>query len=204
MTYFQKDRRHFLKKIGQTTFLSLAAPSLILPKFISLLGDDLGDSLTLIDKRLQTIKTPQALQLSFYSRHTGETLKRCTFWESGNYIKENLIAINKLMRDHRTNQIHPIDPKLIYMLYQLQEKLNTKETIHVISAYRSLSTNKMLCEQSSGVARNSQHVKGKAVDLVIPGRSLEHIQRAAKSLRGGGVGRYAHFVHVDTGRVRYW
>lgn len=183
MAHFQKDRRHFLKKIGQTTFLSLATPSLIIQKFV-FLWDNLGESL--IDKRLQTM--PHALQISFHNRHTGEVLKRCTFWKSGNYTKENLIVINKLTKDHQTNRIHPIDPKLIYMLYQFQERLSTKKTIHVISAYRSPSTNKILCEQSSVVARNSQHMKGKAVDLVIPGRSLAQTQKAEKSLKGTALG----------------
>ena len=47
---------------------------------------------------------------------------------------------------------------------------------------------------------------GKAIDIRVPGVKLEHVRGAAKSLQRGGVGYYpsSNFVHVDTGRVRYW
>ena len=45
-----------------------------------------------------------------------------------------------------------------------------------------------------------------AVDLRLPGRDLAALRRAARRLRGGGVGYYPEsgFVHVDTGPVRFW
>jgi uncharacterized protein YcbK (DUF882 family) len=45
-----------------------------------------------------------------------------------------------------------------------------------------------------------------AVDIRVPGRSLQAVRDAAKALRAGGVGYYpaSSFVHVDVGRVRYW
>jgi uncharacterized protein YcbK (DUF882 family) len=35
---------------------------------------------------------------------------------------------------------------------------------------------------------------------------LDHLRAAARSLKLGGVGYYpaSNFVHVDTGRVRFW
>ena len=58
----------------------------------------------------------------------------------------------------------------------------------------------------SGVASHSLHIEGKAIDIRVPGVRLDHLRDAARSLRIGGVGYYpaSDFVHVDTGRVRYW
>ncbi|HEV3484974.1 MAG TPA: DUF882 domain-containing protein, partial [Vicinamibacterales bacterium] len=58
----------------------------------------------------------------------------------------------------------------------------------------------------SGVASKSLHMVGKAIDIRVPGVKLDHVRGAARSLKLGGVGYYpdSNFVHVDTGRVRYW
>ena len=47
---------------------------------------------------------------------------------------------------------------------------------------------------------------GKAIDIRIPGVALSDLRDAAMSLNAGGVGFYPRdkFVHVDTGKVRYW
>jgi len=64
----------------------------------------------------------------------------------------------------------------------------------------------MLHSRSKGVARNSQHVLGKAIDVRLRGLDLKQLHDTARELRLGGVGYYSgsDFVHVDTGRVRYW
>ena len=70
-------------------------------------------------------------------------------------------------------------------------------------------TNALLRERGgshAGVASHSLHMDGKAIDIRIPGVSLDHLRGAARSLKLGGVGYYpsSNFVHVDTGRVRFW
>ena len=77
---------------------------------------------------------------------------------------------------------------------------------HVISGYRSPQTNAALRAASGGVAENSLHLLGQAIDIRIPGFKLQELYRAAVDLRGGGVGIYpgSDFVHVDIGRVRTW
>ena len=64
----------------------------------------------------------------------------------------------------------------------------------------------MLRNTSSGVASNSQHLHGKAIDVRLRGLDTRALRDTALQLSRGGVGYYAQsdFVHVDTGRVRYW
>lgn len=143
--------------------------------------------------------------LSLYNTHTGESLKR-VFWAEGVFIPESLAEINKLLRDHRTNDIAPIDPQLLSLLGAITQSVSPGETLHVISGYRSPQSNQALADQSSGVAKHSLHMEGKAIDIRMPGRDLAYLRDSALSLKRGGVGYYpkSQFVHVDTGRVRSW
>jgi len=142
--------------------------------------------------------------LSLYNIHTGEALKKCVFWANGQFDPDALKTISRLFRDHRTNVVHTIDQKLLALLHNLTKKLGTQKPIHLVSGYRCRETNNQLRIQSYGVAKHSQHTLGKAADLFIEGHSLKKIQSAALSLKGGGVGRYDSFVHLDTGPVRRW
>ncbi len=145
-------------------------------------------------------------QLVLLNLHTGERV-RTEYWAKGRYQRDGLREINRLLRDHRTGAVHPIDPKLLDLLHALTRKVGGKNPVHVISAYRSPETNAWLREQDgSGVAQNSFHTQGKAIDLRVPGLPLRTLQRAALSLRGGGVGYYpeSNFVHVDVGPKRHW
>jgi uncharacterized protein YcbK (DUF882 family) len=76
----------------------------------------------------------------------------------------------------------------------------------IISGYRSPATNRKLRKHSKGVAKSSLHMVGRAIDIRLPGCSLANLRKAAASMKGGGVGYYpqSDFIHVDTGRVRYW
>jgi uncharacterized protein YcbK (DUF882 family) len=64
----------------------------------------------------------------------------------------------------------------------------------------------MLHENSDGVAKHSLHMEAKAIDIRLPGTNLAVLHKAAMAAQGGGVGYYpdSQFVHMDTGRVRYW
>lgn len=148
---------------------------------------------------------PGARALAFRSVHTGEFV-RATYWAAGQYVREGLSQIDRLLRDHRTNLVHPIDRRLLGLLDALHTSLDTREAFEVISGYRSPATNARLVATSSGVASGSLHVAGMAIDIRVPGRALQVVRDAAKTLRAGGVGYYpdSDFVHVDVGRVRYW
>ncbi len=143
--------------------------------------------------------------LNLYNIHTGETLKT-VYWSQGRYLPKSLVQINRFMRDHRSGEVTQIDPRLLDLMLAMHKKFNGRGAIHIISGYRSPASNAMLVSATDGVAHNSLHMRGKAVDIRIPGQSTKLVGRAAKSLRAGGVGVYpsSNFVHIDTGRVRYW
>lgn len=137
--------------------------------------------------------------------HTGEKIK-ATYWEDGKYISETMRDVANLLRDHRTGDKHRIDAGLMDILYDLQLRIGTRKGFHVVSGYRSPKTNKMLSKRSGGVARKSLHMRGRAIDIRLPGTNLRNLRKAALSMRAGGVGYYpqANFLHVDTGRYRTW
>ena len=148
----------------------------------------------------------QERSLSLLNTHTGERLKEVVYWEKGDYILDALENLNHVLRDHRTNQVHPIDPMTLDLMAAISRKVGAKQPFEIISGYRSPQTNKSLSKQSRGVAKNSYHMQGKAVDLRLPGVPLKAVRKAALELRMGGVGYYAKsdFVHIDSGKVRSW
>jgi len=151
------------------------------------------------------LKTLPEKALSFYNTHTCETL-RTVYWDRGVYVPQALAEINYILRDHRTGEVREIEPALLDLLCALHQKLESTAPFSIISGYRSPETNSHLSNKSRGVAKNSMHLLGKAIDIRLPGHELKTLQRAAVDLRRGGVGYYpsSDFVHVDVGRVRYW
>ena len=162
---------------------------------ISIAG--LSQSKTRADKR----------ELSFYHTHTGKHLD-VVYWQDGRYVDEALDDINVFLSDFRTGEKAEIDPELLDLIYDVRTSLGSDGTYQIISAYRSPKTNEMLRNRSSssGVARKSQHLLGKAIDVRLEGVPTSELRDAAIRLKRGGVGYYeaSDFVHVDTGRVRRW
>jgi len=144
-------------------------------------------------------------KLSLYNLHTGESLQT-TYWAEGQYQQAELAAINHILRDHRSGEIHPMDPRLLDLMSELHQHTNSKQPFHIISGYRCPATNAMLHQHSKGVAKHSMHMQGKAVDIRLPDCQLSKLHKAAMSCHAGGVGYYqkSNFVHIDTGRVRHW
>lgn len=144
--------------------------------------------------------------ISLHNLHTGEELRNYTYWASGDYLPDTLERFNWLLRDHRTNQVHPIDPDLFDLVHAINTRLRNTEPVQIISGYRSAKTNQSLHASSSGVARRSLHMEGRALDIRLTGCDLKYLRKAARSLQAGGVGYYpdSRFVHIDTGRVRFW
>ena len=178
-------RRDFLKLAAGSAVMTLA-PSAYAST--NLLGQKKGERI-----------------LRFQNIHTGEKLS-ATYWADGSYIAEEIAAIDRVLRDHRSKEVMAMDRKLYDLLYTLQQQVEKPGTYQIISGYRSAASNSRLRGASNGVAKRSLHMRGKAVDIRLPGVELKHLRQAALDLRAGGVGYYpkSNFIHVDTGRPRFW
>jgi uncharacterized protein YcbK (DUF882 family) len=146
-----------------------------------------------------------ARTLRFYHTHTLKTLE-VTYFENGLYLLEPMEQLRVFLADWRNGDQHEIEPKLMDILWEIQRVTGNNDTYEVISAYRSMETNRYLRSKSKGVAQNSQHVLGKAIDVRLRGLDTRKLRDTALELKLGGVGYYekTDFVHVDTGRVRRW
>jgi len=144
-------------------------------------------------------------RLGFANLHTGESLD-VAYWENGAYVPDALAAVNHVLRDHRNNEVHVIQPHLLDLLTALSRRLDTGPKFEVISGYRSPATNAMLHAESSEVAQGSLHMVGEAIDIRMSGFNLAYLHNAALDLDMGGVGYYpeSDFIHVDIGRIRRW
>ena len=149
--------------------------------------------------------TGQDRTLKFYHTHTGEVLE-VAYYRQGEYNPLALARIRIFLADWRDGKQRDLDPELMDFLWRIQQATGNTNTWEVISAYRSPKTNEMLRSKSSGVAKMSQHLIGNAIDVRLNGLDLKVLRDTARSLKLGGVGYYpgSDFIHVDTGRVRYW
>lgn len=148
-----------------------------------------------------------ARRLSFRNAHTGESFSGV--YRVGNkYLPDAFQQINTVMRDFRTDQSYPMDPRVIDIIYSVQRMTGRQMPLEILSGYRSPQTNNMLRGRSkrSGVAKKSLHMEGRAIDLRMEGFSTKRLRDIAASLRAGGVGYYSksNFVHLDSGDVRTW
>lgn len=144
-------------------------------------------------------------RIRMYSGRTGESIDTI-YWIEGEYIKEALKEVTYFMRDWRTDDIKTIDPRTIDIAAASHRLMEVNEPYMMLSGYRSPATNAALRAHSSGVARNSLHLKGQAADLRLKSRSVNQIYKAAMACSAGGVGKYSrsNFVHMDCGPVRTW
>ena len=144
-------------------------------------------------------------RIKMYSGRTGERIDMI-YWIEGDYIKDAVKEIHHFMRDWRTNDVKSIDLRTIDIMAAAHNMMDVSEPYMLLSGYRSPKTNAMLRSRSSGVAKNSLHLKGQAADLRLNSRSVNQIARAASACKAGGVGRYSgsNFVHMDCGPVRSW
>lgn len=159
-------------------------------------------------KGLQTaVANGDTRSISMHHTHRGDDIT-VTFKRNGRYDSDGLKKLNHFLRDWRTDDQTQMDPQLFDAVWEVSREFGSDKVIHIISSYRSPNTNAMLRRRSSGVARNSLHMQGKAMDFFIPGVPLEQIRTAGLRLQRGGVGFYptsgSPFVHMDVGNVRHW
>ncbi|AQS41116.1 MAG: Peptidase [Candidatus Tokpelaia hoelldobleri] len=147
--------------------------------------------------------------LRLYYVHTRERAE-IVFKKDGRYVQSGLKKLNYFLRDWRRNEPTVMDPHLFDVVWQIYRLSGSNDYIHVVSAYRAPATNSMLRARSSssGVAKNSQHTLGKAMDFYIPDVTLSRLRQIGMKQQSGGVGYYpasgSPFIHVDVGNVRHW
>ncbi|MFZ4808711.1 MAG: DUF882 domain-containing protein [Hyphomicrobiaceae bacterium] len=145
--------------------------------------------------------------IRLHNIHTKET-EEILFKKNGSYVKEGLVRASWLLRDWRRDEATEMDPALIDLLWELHAELGSQEPIHIISGYRSRTTNDMLRRTVGGQASESRHILGKAADVYFPDVPLKRLRYSAIIQERGGVGYYptsgSPFVHLDTDRVRAW
>ena len=151
------------------------------------------------------LDTTSPRSLSLVNVNTQETLT-VTYWSNGAYHRAALNQLNHFLRDSQNNAQTEMDPLLFDVLWHTMQLTGFGGSVEVLSAYRSPTTNAWLASVSRGVARDSQHMNGNAMDIRFVGVPVFKIRQAARSLGMGGVGFYPRsgFVHLDTGPIRYW
>lgn len=144
--------------------------------------------------------------LHLYHLHTGERID-ILYRQGNSYLPGALAQLDHFLRDHRTNAVKAYDPAEFDLLHDLMAKLGEPNgEIDIVCGYRSPWSNEFLRAHTNGVARHSQHMLAKAIDIRVPGVSSAKVRVAALAMRRGGVGYYpvSNFVHVDVGPVRQW
>lgn len=156
-----------------------------------------------------TIAGGETRTVSLYHVHTKESIT-VTYMVKGRYVPSAMKKINYLMRDWRRNEVVTIDPKTIDLIWELHADLGSRAPIHIVCGYRSPKTNAFLKRVGRNVAKKSQHMVGKAIDLYFPDVPTKKIRNSALVRKIGGVGYYRSsggptgFVHLDSGSVRHW
>jgi uncharacterized protein YcbK (DUF882 family) len=179
------NRRQFISTTVQTALCCLFPGSLLAANALAARGD--------------------VRALSLYNLHTNERLS-IGYFKDGRYETQALRKIDFIMRDHRSGEIKTIQRPLLDLLFELSGQMDASCCFHIISGYRSPTTNAQLRNRSKGVAGGSLHMQGRAIDIRVPGCTTSRLRQVCQDLKAGGVGYYpgSDFVHVDTGRVRYW
>ena len=115
--------------------------------------------------------------------------------------------INQFCRDWRRNEIIDYDMQVLQIFLNVCSEV-VKEgeelEVYVTSAYRSKQTNDYLRKKNSGVAQNSYHIQGKALDFSFPQKDKLVTENALHKHASGGLGVYRNFYHIDSGPKRRW
>lgn len=148
-------------------------------------------------RRAAIADEPGARRLRLGRNRFRETFD-AVYFANGVYDPEALAEFAHYCRDGFRRKLD-MDPGLMDLVRRLGDLLEVDTPFHVNSAYRSPEYNR-----KEGGKPGSLHLTGKALDIWHDKVRPSAVQRAAATLRAGGVGRYPSFTHIDTGRVRYW
>jgi uncharacterized protein YcbK (DUF882 family) len=142
-------------------------------------------------------------RLQLVNPHTGESFSG-PYRDDAGPIASAMQDLAVFLRDFHSGQHIAIDVAVVDFLAAVVDAVGAVRAT-VLSAYRTVETNRMLARTTFGVADNSQHLYGRAIDIRLDSR-LPDAMEAARAMRRGGVGWYPHsgFIHLDSGPVRNW
>lgn len=136
-------------------------------------------------------------RLRLYDVNAERELSVAPFRHDGARDERAFDALRGFMRCRRSGQETEMSPQLISLLLRISEHFG-EPVLHMISAHRYVD--------DVVTQRTSQHARGTASDIRIPGVSVEVLGAAARAVGAGGVGVYARhrFVHVDVREKPYF
>jgi hypothetical protein len=113
--------------------------------------------------------------------------------DSGSFSAHELDRAAHLLREPSSGNEHPIEPRVLDAVYRIQVHFDAQE-IRIISGYRT--------PHGGG----SNHGKGRAIDVVVPGAADDDVAKFAREMGFMGVGIYPQsgFVHVDVRERSYF
>lgn len=148
-----------------------------------------------------------ARRVRLYNAHTGEQFDDI-YHDGEGYLDDALSSLDWLVRDHRENVAAAMDPGVYDLVWTLGGRYaaarGSRPMITVHSGYRTPETNDAL--RTEGAAQNSLHMQGMAIDISVQGLGINILANQALRIGVGGLGIYyrSGFVHMDTGRPRFW
>lgn len=152
---------------------------------------------------LAVTTVPARFRLKLTNPHTGETFEG-SYRDASGPLPDAMAELSLFLRDFHSAQTIAIDVAAIDFLAAVMDAVGV-ESADILSAYRTPETNAMLARTTFGVADNSQHLYGRALDVRF-GTKLTDALAAARAMKRGGVGWYPRsgFLHIDSGPVRNW
>ena len=173
------SRRNLLKVGSALTVGALFVPKLVFAKNVAVIKK--------YEKRLK-----------LFNPNTGDHFNE-VIWAEGKFIPDALKSFDHIMRDRFTGQKIEINRKLLEFLHTLYDRYESKQPLNVFCGYRSHKTNEQYRARKGGVAKNSKHLTGAAVDFNVPDVRLSDLRKSAIDLKAGGVGFYpkSGFIHMD-------
>jgi uncharacterized protein YcbK (DUF882 family) len=127
--------------------------------------------------------------------NTSERIEILPQTDRGGFSREDMERAAYALREPRSGEQTQMDARILDLAYRIERHFEAP-VIRVISAYRSPSNGK-----------HSNHSRGRAIDMVVPGVSDTDVARFARTLGFVGVGLYVRsgFIHLDSRpRSYFW
>ncbi len=133
-------------------------------------------------------------ELVLVSLNTGERAELRAGSDHGGFAASDLDHAALVLRDTPSGNVYPVEPRLVDIAYDIQTHFQANE-LRIVSGYRTP-------KRGGG----SNHGKGRAMDMVVPGATDAEVAAYARTLGFVGVGIYptSGFVHVDVRERSYF